>query len=475
MIEKLPDNWVVVKFTDILDIKGGTQPAKDAFIYEPKDGYIRLLQIRDFGDKPFPTYIPMSNKLRLVNKNEILLARYGGTASGDSLGRVCTGMEGAYNVALVKLEFFEDIIPASFIKYLLGASFFTNVISKNSRSCQTGFNKNDLFEVHFPFPPANEQKRIVTKLDQIMPRIDAVKERLDKVPTIIKRFRQSVLTAAVTGKLTEQWRDEHPAVVSSFNTNAMSEKMANSYLNVFEETQLFDIPDTWVYVPVCDLGEIRGGGTPSKANSAFWQGDMPWISPKDMKVDRISSGIDFISYEAIKQSSTKVIPKSSILFVVRGMILVHTFPVAITLNDLTINQDMKALLPNEKNESEYLFLVFKQIGNKVLIYIKEATHGTLRLEMPLFETFAIPIPPIEEQQEIVRQVDKLFAIADKLETHYQKAKARVDKLSQSVLAKAFRGELVMSEAELAAIEGRDFESAEKLLERIIKEKQIKKK
>jgi len=82
----------------------------------------------------------------------------------------------------------------------------------------------------------------------------------------------------------------------------------------------------------------------------------------------------------------------------------------------------------------------------------------------------IPLPPLEEQKEIVRQVDKLFALADRLESHYQKAKARVDKLSQSVLAKAFRGELVITEAELAEKEGRDFESAEKLLERILAEK-----
>ncbi len=81
-----------------------------------------------------------------------------------------------------------------------------------------------------------------------------------------------------------------------------------------------------------------------------------------------------------------------------------------------------------------------------------------------------PLPPLEEQKEIVRQVDKLFALADKVEARYQNAKARMDKLSQSVLAKVFRGELVITEAELAEKEGREFESAAKLLERIEAEK-----
>jgi len=84
--------------------------------------------------------------------------------------------------------------------------------------------------------------------------------------------------------------------------------------------------------------------------------------------------------------------------------------------------------------------------------------------------FELPLPPIEEQKEIVRQVDKLFALADKVETHYQKARAYVDQLAQSVLARAFRGELVPTEAELAEKQGYDFESAEKLLERITAEK-----
>jgi type I restriction enzyme S subunit len=144
------------------------------------------------------------------------------------------------------------------------------------------------------------------------------------------------------------------------------------------------------------------------------------------------------------------------------MILAHTFPVALTQNEVTINQDMKGITPIKQTNPEYLFLVFKNMQNKVLSYIKEATHGTLRLEMPLIQTIAVPLPPLEEQKEIVRQVDNLFTLADKLEAHFQNAKARIDKLSQSVLAKAFRGELVPQDP--------DDESAEKLLERIMEEK-----
>jgi type I restriction enzyme S subunit len=328
---------------------------------------------------------------------------------------------------------------------------------------QVELSKEKINAIKIPLPPLNEQKRIVAKLDATIPRIDSVKARLEKIPVIIKRFRQSVLTAAVTGKLTEKWREEHPEVESwGDSLSILPNKLNDSYLNIFEETQHSDLPTTWIYAPLTNLGRIQGGGTPSKSNLNFWKGNIPWISPKDMKIDRISTGRDFISKSALNSSSVKLLPEKSILFVVRGMILAHTFPVALTQNEVTINQDMKGITPSQAINTEYLFLVFKSIQGDVLSYVKEATHGTLRLEMPIIQTYAIPLPPFSEQKEIVRQVDRLFALADKLEAHYNKAKARVDKLSQSVLAKAFRGELVPQDP--------NDEPAEKLLERIMAEK-----
>ncbi len=348
-----------------------------------------------------------------------------------------------------------------FLCHFLNQFDFTGYVTGTTRLKLT---QGKLRDIPVKFPPLNEQKRIVAKLDAIMPRIEAVKARMDKVPGILKRFRQSVLTAAVTGKLTEQWREAHPEVESADSSlSEVSEKLSGNYLNVFEDTQYCLLPDTWIYAPLEKMGKITGGGTPSKSKQEYWKGNIPWISPKDMKKPKIKHGIDYISDSAVKNSSVKLIPAGSILFVVRGMILAHTFPVALTLDKVTINQDMKGITPIANVQPEFLLLVFQNIQNRVLEYIKEATHGTLRLEMEIIQSFAFPLPPLEEQKEIVRQVDKLFALADKVEVHYQKAKARVEKLSQSVLAKAFRGELVPQDP--------NDEPAEKLLERILEEKE----
>src|ERR1035437_8519615 len=99
MENNLPKGWSWFDMLDLIDYEGGSQPPKKVFLYEPKKGYVRLIQIRDFGDKPFPTYVPDSTRLKKVKKDDFLIARYGGSSANDSLGRICGGLEGAYNVA----------------------------------------------------------------------------------------------------------------------------------------------------------------------------------------------------------------------------------------------------------------------------------------------------------------------------------------------------------------------------------------
>lgn len=399
-----------------------------------------------------------------ITEKDILIVKDGATTGKVSFVDISFPFEKAVvNEHVFVLKTFGGLISKFFFYYLWSQEGNRRILENFQGSAQGGINRQFISNTLVPLPPFNEQKRIVAKLDAIIPRIDSVKARLEKIPIVIKRFRQSVLTAAVTGKLTERWREGHPEIETwADSLSILPNKLNDSYLNIFEETQHSDLPTTWIYAPLANLGRIQGGGTPSKSNLNFWEGNIPWISPKDMKIDKISNGRDFISKSALDNFSVKLLPEKSILFVVRGMILAHTFPVAITQNEVTINQDIKGLTPSQVINAEYLFLVFKSIQGNILSYVKEATHGTLRLEMTIIQTYAIPLPPLSEQKEIVRQVDRLFALADKLEVHYHKAKARIDKLSQSILAKAFRGELVSQDP--------NDEPAEKLLERIMAEK-----
>lgn len=169
---KIPESWEWVRHNDLFDISGGSQPPKSDFSLEEKEGYIRLYQIRDYGEKPSPVYIPISKASKITQKGDILLARYGG-----SLGKVFIAEDGAYNVAMAKVEYLfnKSLIDHDYLYYYYNCSLYQDLVKGNNRSAQGGFNKEDLGSLLFPLPPLSEQHRIVEKIEQLMKEIDKLK------------------------------------------------------------------------------------------------------------------------------------------------------------------------------------------------------------------------------------------------------------------------------------------------------------
>ena len=159
----IPETWTWVRHNDLFNVSGGSQPPKSIFIEQEREGYIRLFQIRDYGQNPQPIYIPLSTASKISQKGDILLARY-----GASLGKVFYAEYGAYNVALAKVvPLYES--PLIFQKYIFlyyCSSIYQNEIVNRSRCAQAGFNKEDLNSLLFPLPPLAEQYRIVEKYEK---------------------------------------------------------------------------------------------------------------------------------------------------------------------------------------------------------------------------------------------------------------------------------------------------------------------
>lgn len=204
MEENYPKTWAVEKLGDVMDVQGGSQPPKAEFIYEPKDGYVQLLQIRDFGDKPVPTYVPMGRVSKFCKKTDVLIARY-----GASLGRIVRGLEGAYNVALAKTIYDERLFEDSYVFYLLKTPLFQTPLKMISRSAQNGFARHEIAHVELPIPPLNEQKRIVAKIEELFSELDNGIAALKTVQEQLKVYRQAILKHAFEGKLTAKWREEN--------------------------------------------------------------------------------------------------------------------------------------------------------------------------------------------------------------------------------------------------------------------------
>ena len=172
---EIPDTWVWCRHNSILDISGGAQPAKSYFETIPRPNYIRLYQIRDYGESPVPIYIPISLASKQTEKGDILLARYGG-----SLGKVFHAEQGAYNVAMAKVIFkFNNLIYKEFAYYYYLSNLYQGKLKEISRTAQAGFNSTDFNDMYFPLPPLSEQQRIVAKIEELFSVLDNIQNALE--------------------------------------------------------------------------------------------------------------------------------------------------------------------------------------------------------------------------------------------------------------------------------------------------------
>ncbi|MDQ3920228.1 MAG: restriction endonuclease subunit S [Acidobacteriota bacterium] len=198
----------------------------------------------------------------------------------------------------------------------------------------------------------------------------------------------------------------------------------------------------WPSKTLGEVCEFRGGGTPPKAVKRFWEGSIPWVSPKDMKCEVISDSFDHISLEAVESSATSLIPKDSVLMVVRSGILNRTVPIAITERELTINQDIKALCPKGVIDARFLYFL---LHSKMNLLLSKVSKGATvhRLMTEDIRCLEFILPPLNEQKRISDILGKAFdGIATakaNAEKNLQNARALFEAYLQSVFTQENEG------------------------------------
>ena len=229
---------------------------------------------------------------------------------------------------------------------------------------------------------------------------------------------------------------------------------------------MVDIPSHWKQATLEEVGEWTGGGTPSKRKQSYWQnGNIPWVSPKDMKVSEIHDTEDQITETAIQESSAKRIQSGSVLFVTRSGILEHTLPTALAKVDVSVNQDLKALTPGEEISPKFLLHYTRAENLSILRRCSKDGTTVASLESSQLYAYPIPVPPLREQRRIVAKIEELFSDLDAGVADLKRAKKQLQRYRQSVLQAAVEGCLTK-----AWREERDTEPADKLLERILEER-----
>lgn len=231
-----------------------------------------------------------------------------------------------------------------------------------------------------------------------------------------------------------------------------------------------ELPPGWASAAFSDFGTWIGGGTPSKANAQFWDGPIPWVSPKDMKSKVIRTAIDGITSDAVHNSATKLVPPDSVLIVTRSGILAHTLPIAVTAVETALNQDLKALALPDSVDSNYVAWGLRAFEQSILATCRKGGTTVHSIEMPRLSAFHLPVAPTNEQRRIVEKIEALFDEIDKGGESLAAAKAALGLYRQSLLKAAFEGRLT---ADWRAQNPDKLEDPQTLLARIRKEREAR--
>jgi type I restriction enzyme S subunit len=339
-----------------------------------------------------------TKKQQVCSAGEFLVAEIDAKVGG--FGVVPDELDGA----IVSSHYFlfeinETKLDRKFLDFFIRTPNFSDQVSAQGSTNYAAIRPNDVLGYQIPLPPLDEQRRTVARIEELAAKIEEAQ------------------------KLRRQAAEEADAVVAS---------SAHNILTSSNQVEM---------KPLKELVTIRGGGTPSKANPLFWEGPVPWVSPKDMKCREIFNSIDHISEDATSNSPAKILPPGAVLIVVRGMILAHTVPSAVLRVPAAINQDIKALIPLDGLTSEYLCSALWALNAKILDLIEKSSHDTRKLQTPKLLDFKIPLPSIDEQRRIVARLDELQAKVDGLKRCQARTAEELDALLPAVLERAFRSEL----------------------------------
>lgn len=408
---EVPGNWVWTTFEKIVNIN-------------PKK-----VDVKELDDSIECSFIPMNivdNEFGLIHETEIkrlgeVRKGYTNFIEGDIIfAKITPCMENRKSAIVPKLKndlgygstefhvFRTDskYVDNRYIFYFIRSHEFISDATSSMTGAvgQQRVPKGFIESYKVPFPPLKEQRRIADRIESLFEKLDKAKELIEEARNGFEKRKSVVLEKAFRGELTEKWR---------------------------HDTKINGVKDTKFE----ELFAFIGGGTPSKANKEYWNGEINWASVKDIKNSYLYDTIDKITEKGVKNSSTNVAKNGEIILVTR----ISPGKVTIAQKDIAINQDLKIVRPKiEEIEYKYMYYLFLYKEKELI----SKSQGTTVKGITISELnkIQISLPVLEEQKEIVRILDKLLEEETKIENLSQ-LEEQIELIKKSILAKAFRGEL----------------------------------
>lgn len=329
---------------------------------------------------------------RLLNNGDLLLEKSGG-GEQQLVGAVVEFNQPfpAVTSNFIARMVANDGMNPRFLVYL-HLHLYSGRVNFRSIKQTTGIQNLDsqaYLDESITYPPLDEQQAIARFLD----------------------FKTAQIDALIAKKkvLLDKLAEKRTALVSHAVTKGLDPSVAMKHSGV---PWLGHIPAHWDAKRLKFVVSTFGGGTPNTGKPEYWNGDIPWVSPKDMKSDFIEATEDYLTEIGVAESATKIVPVDSVLIVVRSGILRHTIPVARNTVEVSLNQDMKALVADERLRPGFIHWLISGLQEGLLPIWSKQGCTVESIEMDYMSNTVIPLPPVEEQDGILAKIQEITARVD---------------------------------------------------------------
>lgn len=401
MRDQQSQKWKTVPLGELCHFQGGTQPPKSKFVDSPREGYVRLLQIRDFKSDDKAVYVPDDGKLKKCVQSDIMIGRY-----GASVGQIHKGKAGAYNVALIRTSPDLDRLDHNFFYYYLTSELFQKpLLARSARGAQNGFNRADIAPFPVPLPPLEEQRRIVAMLDEAFEGLDRARENAE---VNLQNARELIA---------ESLRLSFGQELSSESENSFDDITADTLIGLVRSKKEQGPDKAFDYVKMNNIGNDDRylGGVVDRVDCNSEEATRFLLQPGDFLFNT--------------RNSRELVGKSC---VIAG----EPEKPTVFNNNIMRVRFKPDVLP------EYVALVFRSPAVKAqLENMKSGTTSVVAIYHKSLKKLRLPVPSVERQRHLIARFQSLSAAQLAVSENYARQLVGLDELHQSLLQKAFAGEL----------------------------------
>lgn len=466
MMDHVPSGWVSVELGDHVYIAGriGWRGLKRSEYTSKGPLFLAVKNIMPDGTVDFAEADHISRERYdespeiQLKPGDILLTKDGTIGKVAMVGPLPSATTVNSSILVVRPN--NDLLLDRYLfHFLRGPQFQTIAHERITGSAIPHLFQKDIKKLSALVPPLAEQRRIVEKLEMLLAKVAACQKCLDTMPITLKRFRQSILAAACSGWLTADWREKNP--------DAQPYPVEVNHASEDDSENGHEPPASWRTTQLGALTTLVTSGSRGWAKYYSNSGSK-FIRAQNINADVLDlSDIAFVKIPKLAEGSRTKVQQHDLLITITGANVTKVGLVEEPLGDAYVSQHVALVRPTDFRLSRFLFYSVMSVkhGRKQLLAAAYG-QGKPGLNLENIREVVVELPPVAEQQEIVRRVDALFEIADQIEMRFNKSSTHIGALAQSILAKAFRGDLVATEANLAESEGRQFEPADQLLARV---------